>query len=375
MLQGIKVLDLSRLYPGPMASWLLADMGAEVIKVEDPQQGDYFREMGPSFDGMSTYYRSINGNKKSVILDLKQDQDRETFYTLVRQSQVLLESFRPGVASRLKVGYEDLKPLQPSLVYCSLSAYGQESPLKNRPAHDLNVVALSGILHLMGLQDKPIPVPPIQLADVTSAYYAVIAILGGVLNQARTGQGSYVDVSMLDSLYNWLAIHIASEEKPLRREDMELSGNLVCYNIYETKEGRHIAFAPLEPKFWKNFCRAIHREDLLSQHMERAEPGNSTYETVKAIFRSKTLEEWRPLLEEYDACWEPVLTPEEALNTAHIQQRNLLLQRGKGFTELAFPLKASTLSSKPRREAPRAGQDQEEVVGGLIQLCLRSEVT
>ncbi len=318
-LEGLRVLDLSRLLPGGFCSLLLADLGAEVLKVEDTGMGDYVRWSIPRYEGVaesasSAMFLALNRNKRSIRVDLKQPEGRDVLLRLARSHDVLLESFRPGVLDRLGVGYERLREANPGLVYCAISGYGQDGPNRDRSGHDINYLGLVGLLALSGDGGGPPVQSAGQIADIGGgALMAAVGILAALRERERSGEGQLVDVSMADGSLSWLALvaarHFAQDARP-RRGDLELAGSLICYRPYRCADG-WVTLGALEPKFWQGFCRGVGREDLIERQFER--PGTAAHEAVEAIFAARTREQWRAFASEHDCCLEPVLELEEAL--------------------------------------------------------------
>jgi alpha-methylacyl-CoA racemase len=315
-LDGIRVLDLSRLLPGGYCSLLLADYGADVLKVEDTGLGDYIRWAPPAYDGVepsaaSALFLALNRGKRSIRLNLKVREGQEVLLRLVREHDVLLESFRPGVLDRLGVGYEHLREENPGLVYCAITGYGQEGPDRDRPGHDLDYLARGGLLGLNGERGGP-PVPPAgQIADIGGgALMAAFGILAALHERERSGEGQLVDVSMTRGAQSWLAMvaarHFADGAVP-RRGELELAGGLPCYRPYACADG-WVALGALEPKFWQALCAGLEREDLLERHMD---PTVAT--ELEAIFAGRTRAEWAAFDDEHACCLEPVLDLDEAL--------------------------------------------------------------
>lgn len=265
-IKGLKMLDLSRLLPGPYCSLLLADLGMEVLKVEEPGQGDYIRKIGPIRRKESAYFLAVNRNKKSMTLDLKMEESKEIFYRLTQSYDIVLESFRPGVMDRLGIGYEELKKRNPHVILCSLSGYGQSGPYRERSGHDINYIGLGGILEITGQRNGPPIIPGVQIADIGGGMMAAIAILAAVIHREKTGEGQFLDISMLDGIISWLSVlagkYFVDENLP-QRGNMRITGRYACYQVYQTKDGRYMSLGALEEKFWKNFCEALGREDLI----------------------------------------------------------------------------------------------------------------
>jgi len=324
LLKGVRVLDLSRLLPGPYATMLLGDMGAEIIKIEEPGRGDYFREFVPKVKEDSAFFLAVNRNKKSVTLNLKSAEGREILLRLARSVDVVIESFRPGVVDALGIGYEAVKDVNPYIVYCSLTGYGQTGPYRQRAGHDLNYLAVSGVLSVIRQPGGPPVMPGIQMADLTGALYAVIGILSGLWRQQREGKGSYIDAAMADGLVSIASMPIANL-LATGRKDMMLSGALVRYNIYLTADNKYVALGALEDKFWKAFCLGLNREDLLPGFMALAVDGDPVYEAVKKEFKSRTKEQWAKFAGAVDCCLTPVEEMDEVLSGEYAAGRKLTL--------------------------------------------------
>jgi crotonobetainyl-CoA:carnitine CoA-transferase CaiB-like acyl-CoA transferase len=315
-LAGIRVLDLTRLLPGGFCSLLLADYGADVLKVEDTGLGDYIRWAPPQHPGVepsaaSALFLSLNRGKRSLRLNLKESEGREVLLRLVREHDVLLESFRPGVLDRLGVGYERLRAENPRLVYCAITGYGQEGPDRDRPGHDLNYLARGGLLGLSGERGGP-PVPAAgQIADLGGgALMAAFGILAALYERERSGEGQLVDVSMTRGAQSWLAMvaarHFADGAVP-RRGELELAGGLPCYRPYACADG-WVTLGALEPKFWQALCAGLGRDDLLPRQMDPA-----VAPELAAVFAARTRAEWAAFDDEHGCCLEPVLELDEAL--------------------------------------------------------------
>jgi alpha-methylacyl-CoA racemase len=351
----MRVLDLSRLLPGPYCSRVLADFGFEVIKIERPGGGDWSRYVPPldPDTGEGLLFRALNWGKKSLTLDLKSGAGRDILLQLVATADVLLESFRPGVMERLGLAYEALAQANPGLVYCSLSGYGQSGPYRLKAGHDLNYQGLSGLLDLTGPAGSPPSMPGAPVADLSGGLWAAIGILLALLDRERSGQGQRVDGSLLGGALSSLPIPLARHRggQPMARGASDLTGGLVCYNIYGTREGGYMTLSALEPEFWAAFCRAVGREDLLGQQFAPARPGEPAYEVLCTLFRSRTRSEWLEALAGVDACCEPVYSLEEALASPPVQALGLLTTAG-----LLPPVRLSGWPQPADRPAPVLGQ-------------------
>jgi alpha-methylacyl-CoA racemase len=360
-LAGLRVLDLSRLLPGGFCSLLLADFGAEVIKVEDMGMGDYVRADAPAF-------LALNRNKRSIRVDLKSDAGREAFLRLARGADVVLESFRPGVMDRLGVGYERLREENPRLVYCAITGYGQDGPFAARAGHDMNYLARIGLLDLSGEPDGPPVQAAGQIADLGGgALMAAVGILAALRECDRSGEGQLVDVSMTDGALSWLAMvaarFLAGGELP-RRGRTELAGGLICYRPYRCADG-WVTLGALEPKFWRAWCEGVGRPELADRQFEPV--GSDTHREVEAVFAARTRAEWEAFNDEHDCCLEPVLDLGEALDSALVRARGMVVevdQPGAGPVRLlGTPVKLSRTPADPMRAGgPAIGADTDPVL-------------
>jgi crotonobetainyl-CoA:carnitine CoA-transferase CaiB-like acyl-CoA transferase len=309
------VLDLTRLLPGAAATQVLANFGAEVIKVEEPGRGDYGRSMPPSIDGEGAVFRQVNRGKKSVVLDLKQTKSREAFLRLAERADVLIEGFRPGVMARLGLNYELLSRRNPALIYVALSGYGQSGPYSQLAGHDINYLALAGVLDQIGAGELPV-IPGIQLSDLAGgAMQAVIGVLMALAARQRTGRGQFVDIAMRDGVMSLLAVPLALREATGETPvcgSTALSGRYACYNVYQARDGRWLAVGALEPKFWSELCRAIGCEDLIGDQFAEGSRQETVKNRVAEIFRRRDAAEWFTILGCKDACVTPVQDLAEA---------------------------------------------------------------
>ncbi|PIX24431.1 MAG: formyl-CoA transferase [Deltaproteobacteria bacterium CG_4_8_14_3_um_filter_45_9] len=370
LLKELKMLDLSRLLPGPYCSLLLADLGMEVLKIEDPELGDYMRVMGPARKKDSAYFLALNRNKKSMLLNLKTKEGKEIFFNLIATYDILLEGFRPGVMDRLGIGYQELKKTNPRVIFCSLSGYGQDGPYKERSGHDINYIGLGGILELTGSRDGDPIIPGVQIADIGGGgMMAAIAILAAIVHREKTGEGQYLDVAMHDGVISWLSIHAGryfmDKELP-KRGEMHLSGRYACYQVYPTKDGRHMSLGALEPKFWTNFCEAVGRRDLIYKQFIEGEERLRVIEEVQNLFKTKTQEEWIDSFKNVDACCEPILTLEEVFQHPQVLHRKMVMEyehpvEGK-IRQVGNPIKSSRFPFEIRTPAPAWGEHTMEVL-------------
>jgi alpha-methylacyl-CoA racemase len=361
-LKGIRVLDLTRLLPGPFCTMLLADMGADVVKVEEPGGGDYLRWTPPVVDGQGVLFNAVNRNKRSITLNLKSPAGRDLLLRLVEHADVLVEGNRPGVMARLGVGWDVLHARNPKLVMCSITGYGQDGPYASRAGHDLNYMATAGALGLNGALDGP-PVPlSVQVADIGGGGLGpAVAILGALVEVGRGGQGRWIDASMLDGAVSWLALALAAHAAGERvgRADHRLGGRYACYRVYACKDGGFYSVGALEPKFWATLCDAIERPDLLDQQFAEGEAGARVHEAIESIFLSRTRSEWEVKLDGLDVCCEPVLDLSEVPNHPQVMARGLITSTPNGVeVRPAIPLRADWR----RSDAPTLGEHTTEIL-------------
>ncbi len=361
-LEGVKVLDLSRLLPAPFATMVLADLGAQVDKLEDPKGGDFARVTPPyAKDGMGVMFHWINRGKRSVVLDLKQPAGREAFLRLLPQYDVIVESNRPDVMERLGLGYDVLAERHPGLVYCALTGYGKDGPLRDRAGHDLNYLARAGVLGMAGPDGGPPAMPPVQMADVGGGLYAVIGILAALAGRAQTGKGRFVDVSMTEAAVSFgvFGYACAFAGLPVDGGKGMLMGAIAPYCTYRTKDGGAVTLGALEPKFWASFCAGTGLENNPMAQMPG--PHQAEWKTkVAAIIASRTTAEWATFNEEHDCCLEPVLTPDEATRDPQHVARGLFLEREIG----GAPVRMARTPVAPAAEgtAPRQGEQTEAIL-------------
>jgi alpha-methylacyl-CoA racemase len=372
-LSDVRVLDLSRLLPGGFCTLMLADLGAEVLKVEDTGMGDYVRWAPPYYEGAedsakSALYLSLNRGKRSIRLDLKSEEGKEVLVRLAREYDVLLESFRPGVLDRLGVGYERLREENPRLVYCAITGYGQDGPFRDRAGHDQNYLGLNGILGLTGEAGGPPIQSSGQMADLGGgALMAAFSILAALRERDRSGEGQFLDVSMTDGSMSWLAMvaaeYFASGNVP-ERGKLNLSGGIACYRPYACKDG-YVSCGALEPKFWKAWCEGVGREDLIAEQF--AAPGSAGHRQVSDVFASRTRDEWTAFNDEHDCCIEPILDLDEALESELVRERGMVVEVDQPGAEdavrlLGFPVGFSRTPGGPQGPGPGLGEHTDEVL-------------
>jgi len=377
-LAGIRVLDLTRLIPGAFCTSILGDAGAEVIKVEEPDVGDYERQIHPFIGSMASRFLILNRNKKSIALDLKEDGGRELFLKMVKEADVLVEGFRPGAMKKLGLDYESLKQINPRLIYCSISSFGQDGPYRDVVAHDINILGLAGFFHVTGIKGGAPVIPGLQIADSVAGMNAAIAILFALMTKEKTGIGQLIDISMFDGVISWMfdaaRYAFAGESVPERGEG-RLCGGFPNYNLYETKDGEYVAVGSLETKFKNALLRKLGREDLIEQgagatSTEFKESDKKLHAFFCDTFLSKTRDEWMEELGELNICVSPVNTMEEALSHPQALFREMVLEVnhpsvGK-IRQIGSPLKFSDIPLDANRfPAPYQGEHTREILGRL----------
>lgn len=374
LLKGLKVLDFTTLLPGPYATMMLADMGAEVVRVESPTRADLCRTT-PPFDGEhSTAHSYLHRSKKSLALDLKKPDAVEAIKELVKSYDVVIEQFRPDVMKRLGLDYDTLREINPSIIYCSITGYGQTGPNKSKPGHDINYLALAGVIdYSRRKNDKPVPLG-IQVADVAGgSYHAVIGILAALHERSQSGTGQHIDVSMTDAAFSLNgmsgAAYLAGGEEPEPESNMLNGGGF--YDYYTTSDGRFISVGSLEPQFLKILCDSIERPDLYNLAFSKKTTDHVMFknELTEIIF-SKPLQHWVDLYGDKDACVEPVLTFKESVESDHIKLRNMVVDVPRhssvGYQkQIAFPIKFSNFQPDYKHTGVGIGADSEDILKGI----------
>lgn len=362
-LSGVRVLDMSRLLPGSFATLMLAELGADVIKIEDPGRGDPIRGLPPFIDGRSVYDLLLNRGKRSVALDLRDPASASVLDSLLARVDVVVESFRPATAGRLGVSGPQIRARHPRLIHAALTGYGQTGPYADRPGHDLNYVAVSGMLAM----DRPEPthLPKMFMADVGGgAMSAVIAILAALFARERSGEGAALDLSMHDAALFWVMLPGARDliDGGARAVgELPTFGDHACYNVYESSDGRQVALGALEPKFWSTFCEAVGRPDLQPRHLTAPEDQVALTRELREVFRTRTQAEWLAFFEGRDVCLSPVNTAAEAFADPHINARGTVI-RGHGLSAVRSPFGLPAASLRP---APTVGQDTDDILRSL----------
>ena len=365
------MLDLSRLMPGPLCTMILGDLGADVIKIEQPQVGDYARSAPPLLGDTGSAFLMLNRNKRSITLDLKKAEAQEILRKLAARADVLVESYRPGVADGLGVGYETISQVNAQIVYCSISGFGQDGPYRDLVGHDLTYMAYSGAIGGTGPRGGPPVIPAIQVSDIQAAMYSAIGIVAALYGREKTGKGDFIDISLMDtavaSMILPISFHFAGEST--ERGSSLLSGGAPFYNIYETADRKHVAIAPLEPKFWIELCSALGLERYQDKQLTSVEEKERIRDDLAAIFHLKTRDEWVKILNERDVPCAPIYDVSEALADSHVLSRKMVFETeteafGK-LNQLATPIRMSSSPLTIRLPPPRLGEHTLQVLQEL----------
>ena len=378
-LEDVKVLDLTRLLPGPFCTMMLADYGADVLRVEDTGAGDYLRFWPPYYGDdadnasgtRSAAYLALNRGKRAIRLDLKKEEGKDLLMRLVDSHDILVESFRPGVMDRLGLGYETLRERNPALIYCAISGYGQDGDNRDRAGHDMNYLGLAGMLGLTGRKGGPPVQAAGQIADLGGgALMALFGIMAAIHERSRSGEGQFLDVSMTDGALSWLSILAAAyfcDDDVPRRGDPDLSGGRVCYFVYETSDGRWMSLGALEPKFWREWCVGVDREDLIDRQLEP--PDSEAGRQVADVFMQKTFDEWVSFGQEHECCLDPILELDEALESDLFKSRSSVVEYehpsfGK-VRQVGPPIRFSRTTARKPSAAPGVGEHTDEVLAEI----------
>ena len=372
-LQGIRILDLTRLYPGPLGTMMLADMGADVIKIEDASAPDYMRFYPPLIGNQSAGFLAVNRSKRSLALNLKEQAGKDIFMKLAALGDIVVEQFRPGVLDDMGLGYALARQVKPDIIYVSLTGYGQTGPYSNHAGHDINYIGYAGILSATStLQTGPV-VPGPQLGDTAGGgYMTVIACLAALWSRKTTGLGQHVDVSMLDGLLPLMTLQMAhtwATETSFKLGEAPLSGGLASYGVYPCSDGKYMALGILEEKFWEKFCKMAERPDWISQFMALGEDASKLRLEIAALFLTRSQDEWTSLAAEHDICLSPVLSVDELEDNPHIKARSMICEEdhplcGK-LKSVGPPIKFSQTPAKPSGCAPALGQHTAEILSEI----------
>jgi alpha-methylacyl-CoA racemase len=366
-LKGIRVLDLTRLLPGPLATQMLADMGAEVIKIEDPKAPDYARFMPPQHGPLGVSYLALNRSKKSLCINLSSSEGKQIFHQLLETADIVVESFRPGVLAKMGLDYELAKKIKHDIIYVSVTGYGQTGPYKSKAGHDINYLGYAGVLGISGSKEAPSK-SGVQIADIAGGSYpAVIGCLSALLARNSTGEGQHVDVAMVDCALPFMSFYMAealNTGKVYQREEHPLAGAVPNYNIYPCKDGKWIALGSLEPKFWMGFCNLVGKPEWASRIMDPALKSELT-----VFFQTKDRDEWISLCAGADICLTPILNIDELENEPHHRERDMFIEmehpvygKLKGINQ---PIKFSNTPSQVAWAPPLAGEDNSGILEEL----------
>lgn len=353
MLEGVKVIDFSHYLPGPFASLRLADLGAEVVKVEPPT-GDLGRSLAYLFE-------ANNANKKSIVLDLKKEADLQIAKDLIKQADIVIESFRPGVMNRLRLAYEDVLLINEAIIYCSITGYGQQGKWASFGSHDLNYMAVTGVLaQLKDKTGRPVH-PSLTFADLIGSIVAVEQIVAALYHRERTGKGMYIDLSLLDGLLAMMNSHFVIEHYTGKKNGIEqLAGTIISYYIYETKDGRYMSLAALEKKFWKNFCLAAGKTEWINYHHSPARKENPVFQEIVQWFKTKTLPEWIEFSQTVDCCLTPVLEAGEAKAWFSKEDYRKMIHITKERIDVATRYDDQIFTK--RKQAPQLDEHRQEII-------------
>ncbi len=372
-LAGVKILDFTRLLPGPIATMFLADLGADVIKIEDPDNPDYIRDFEPRINEMSMLYLALNRSKRSLAVNYLSPAGKQLIYDLVKTADVLIEQYRPGVMQQMGFGYDELTKLNPRLIYVSITGYGQNSSKAMHAGHDLNYIAISGALGITGTADGGVTIPGFQLADIAGGgYMAMNAVTTALYQREKTGKGDWVDVSMTDAAVPFAALQFAAyqgNKQDIPRAGFELSGALANYNVYKCSDGKFVALGSLEPKFWSKFCVKVQRPDWTGLFLQKGEALQKLKSEVQALFLTKTKTEWVEYFKDEDICFTGINDLPDMENDAYLNERGMFAENehaavGK-YKTINQPLKFKQTKFDNNWSAPDLGDDSASILKEL----------
>jgi alpha-methylacyl-CoA racemase len=375
-LLGIRILDLTRLLPGPLGTMLMADMGADVIKIENPESPDYVRVFPPHLNGESVNYLSFNRSKRSLALNYNTPEGRETFFDLLKTADVVMEQFRPGFLDKIGIGYEAAKAVNPQIIYVSVTGYGQTGPYAHLAGHDLNYIGYAGVLGMTGASPADVPaVPGVQLADIAGgSYMSVIGTLAALQARNRTGEGQHVDVSMTDGVMPLLsavyALHAGGQD--VQRGLAPLSGGMPNYGVYVCQDQKYVVLGTLEAKFWNKFCALVQQPDWLGFMLPKNPTELADFKAkIGAIFSTQPQQYWVELGLKNDLLISPVYQLADLEHDPHLQARQMIITqehaRAGSFKTIGVPLKFSKTPASPAWPAPTMGEDTEAILAEIKQ--------
>jgi len=369
-LEGIRVLDLSRYLPGPLATQILADFGAEVIKVED-RKGELGRYLPPLIEGESTRFYTVNRNKKSITIDLKKEDGKKIFRALVAKADIVVDQFRPEVMNKMGLGYESLKKINERLIYCIITGYGLTGPMKDSAGHDLNYLNLAGVTELTGTKDGMPSLCGVQIADIAGgSLYAVIAMLLAIMAREKTGKGQLCDIAMMDGALSLLSYTIGEwfgcGYLPERGKEL-LTGGYATYNVYKCSDGKHVSLGAVEHKFWADFCKKLGRDDLIKLQLVTEKQPEVEAE-VRKIMLTKTRDEWVEFFSDSDICFTPVLSLDEVSEHPQVLARDMIKKimnfRGSGrdMVLTGVPIKLSDTPGEAVLKFAKTGENNDDIL-------------
>lgn len=366
-LKGVRIIDLSRLLPGPLATQMLADMGADVIKLEDPKALDYARNMAPHYNGIGMTYLALNRSKESIAIDLGSEKGKKIYWDLVKTADIVIDSFRPGVLEKLGIDYKTATQHKSDIIYVSVSGYGHQNKLAQKAGHDINYLGHAGVLATNGTPDKIIQTG-VQIADIAGGSYpAVMACLSALISRMNTGKGQFVDVAMVDCslpLMSFYMAEVLNGGKSYGRQEHALAGSIPNYNIYQCKDGKWVSLGSLEPKFWMGFCQLVGKADWMNKIF------NATLKPeVEALFLTKTRDEWVEFAQNADICLTAILEMNELESDEYLQKRNMFVEHehpvyGK-YKGVNQPIKFTSTPSSAGWAPPLMGEDNEDILKSL----------
>jgi crotonobetainyl-CoA:carnitine CoA-transferase CaiB-like acyl-CoA transferase len=367
-LSGIRILDLTQLYPGPLATMMLADMGADVVRLEHPSRPDLVHLLPPFVGKETAAYLSLNRSKRSLALDTGKEAGRRVFLDLVRTADLVVEQFRPGVLDKIGIGYEQATPHNPRIIYVSITGFGQHGPYRKKPGHDINYMALAGLLSQVKKGEEMV-LPKFQTADVAGgAYMGVIACMAGLWHRERTGKGQKIDVAMMDGILPLLTLQLAQYWASRGKEEVInfLDGSFSFYGVYECSDGKYLSLGALEPKFWAGFCNMANKPEWLPLQFPAGEEIRKIREEVSALFKTKSRGEWLELAEVHDVCLSSVHEMEDLESDPHLRARQMIIEtehdNGLKLKGVGIPIKFSESKPDHPAPAPAVGQDSVEIL-------------
>lgn len=366
-LKGVKIIDLSRLLPGPLATQMLADMGADVIKVEDPKALDYARNIAPHHNGIGLTYLALNRSKESLAINLGSEEGKKIFWDLVKTADIVIDSFRPGVLEKIGIDYKTATQHKADIIYVSVSGYGHQNKLAQKAGHDINYLGHAGVLATNGTPDKIIQTG-VQIADIAGGSYpAVMACLSALISRMNTGKGQFVDVAMVDCsmpLMSFYMAEVLNSGNTYKRQEHALAGSIPNYNIYQCKDGKWIALGSLEPKFWMGFCQLVGKNEWMNKIFNA-----SIKSEVEELFRTKTRDEWVDFAQNADICLTAILEMDELESDDYLQKRNMFVEHEHpvygSYKGINQPIKFTGAPSSQGWAPPLLGEDNEDILKSL----------